>query len=341
MKQWLKDHFIPHEGNEHQPHFFRFKIVGGILALAFLVEALYLVQAFVVLPKSGYFAAIFASVLVDQTNEKRFANELTTLTVNPVLEQAARMKAQDMATRGYFAHNSPDGKEPWYWFEKAGYDYIAAGENLAVNFTDSKDVTDAWMHSPTHRANILSGGYAEIGIATAQGTYKGREAIFVVQLFGKPFPVIKEKQGIPLPAISIEPEATQKPVVLKVAKPQPAAKISEAPAASREKATTTPPAEASNAVAGAEVIKADETLPLASVRSAETRWVHIAASPRKTLDVIYVALITFILFALCLAVFIKIRIQHPHVIINALFLVFFLSSLIMLNASIVLSRGVI
>ena len=48
-----------------------------------------------------------------------------------------------------------------------------AGENLAVNFSDSQDVTNAWMNSPEHRANILNGDFTQIGIATAQGTYKG------------------------------------------------------------------------------------------------------------------------------------------------------------------------
>ena len=61
------------------------------------------------------------------------------------------MKAQDMATLGYFAHVSPDGKTPWYWIEKVGYDYQYAGENLAINFSDSKDVTNAWMASPLHK----------------------------------------------------------------------------------------------------------------------------------------------------------------------------------------------
>jgi hypothetical protein len=89
-----------------------------------------------------------------------------------------------MAEREYFAHYSPDGVSPWHWFDKAGYDYLHAGENLAVHFTESDAVVDAWMDSPTHRANIMNGLYTEIGVGTARGEYKGYPTLFVVQLFG-------------------------------------------------------------------------------------------------------------------------------------------------------------
>lgn len=105
---------------------------------------------------------------------------------NDLLSAAAQLKANDMAAKGYFAHVSPDGKTPWYWIDKVGYSYDYAGENLAVNFIDSADVSNAWMASPTHRANILNPVFKEVGTATAVGTYKGRNAIFVVQLFGTP-----------------------------------------------------------------------------------------------------------------------------------------------------------
>jgi uncharacterized protein YkwD len=131
-------------------------------------------------------SAIYASVLVNLTNQNRVAANISELTVNPLLERAAQMKADDMAAKGYFAHNTPDGKTPWYWFEQAGYQYIYAGENLAVNFTESRDVETAWMNSPGHFLNIMNPKFTEIGIATSSGSYKGRQAVFVVQLFGTP-----------------------------------------------------------------------------------------------------------------------------------------------------------
>jgi hypothetical protein len=129
-------------------------------------------------------AAVVSAVLVNLTNEDRAQNSLETLTINPELVKAAQAKADDMAAKGYFAHKSPEGLEPWYFFRAAGYQFEYAGENLAVDFTDSGDVERAWMNSPRHRANILDGRFTEVGIATAVGTYQGRTVTFVVQMFG-------------------------------------------------------------------------------------------------------------------------------------------------------------
>jgi hypothetical protein len=135
---------------------------------------------------SKILALIYPGVLTDLTNSERQAVGLSTLKINPYLQEAARRKANDMAIKGYFAHTSPSGITPWHWFGEAGYRYQYAGENLAVNFTDSKDVESAWMRSPSHRANILNKNYTEIGIATSKGTFGGRETTFVVQMFGRP-----------------------------------------------------------------------------------------------------------------------------------------------------------
>lgn len=129
---------------------------------------------------------VIDSVVVDTTNQERESLGLGELRVNQTLKKAAQAKADDMASKGYFAHNSPDGKTPWYWIDQTGYTYRAAGENLAVNFDYSKDVVNAWMNSPTHKANIIKAKYQEIGIGIAEGFYQGRPTVFVVQLFGTP-----------------------------------------------------------------------------------------------------------------------------------------------------------
>lgn len=131
-------------------------------------------------------AAVISSSLVDLANSDRVSASVNRLKVNPVLERAAQAKADDMASKGYFAHNSPDGTTPWHWFAVVGYEYAHAGENLAIDFFESADVEKAWMNSPLHRANILNNEFTEIGIATARGMYNGHETTFVVQMFGKP-----------------------------------------------------------------------------------------------------------------------------------------------------------
>jgi hypothetical protein len=135
---------------------------------------------------SPYIAAVISAVLVELANDDRVDEGLHDLRVNTKLVAAAQAKADDMASKGYFAHDTPEGFNSWHWFTLVDYDYAYAGENLAVNFSESADVEKAWMASPTHRDNILNKNYTEIGIATAKGTYKGQEATFAVQMFGRP-----------------------------------------------------------------------------------------------------------------------------------------------------------
>ena len=134
-------------------------------------------------------STILPAVIVDLTNAERGVATLPALRHNPVLDAAATLKAEHMATNEYFAHFSPDNVSPWHWFREAGYQYVHAGENLAIHFSDSGEVVEAWMASPTHRENIMNGQFAEIGIGTARGSYQGFPTTYVVQLFGTPLAV--------------------------------------------------------------------------------------------------------------------------------------------------------
>lgn len=161
----------------------KLKIGIGIVVFLVLLAGIMPSFRYSVLDSLG---AIYASVLVNLANVDRIKANVSELSVNPLLVEAAQLKANDMAEKGYFAHNTPDGNTPWYFMELAGYDYKHAGENLAVNFLDSDEVHRAWMNSRGHFLNIVNPKYTEIGIATSSGIYKGREAIFVVQMFGTP-----------------------------------------------------------------------------------------------------------------------------------------------------------
>lgn len=189
MISWIKKHFVPHVGNEHRPHALRPKNIRNVVIFILLLELFsFLLPSFTYIKRigTGNLAAVLPAVLSALTNEQRQEQKLPELAWSGVLAQAAELKAKDMANNGYFAHTSPEGKTPWYWLEKVGYKYQYAGENLAVNFLDSKDVTEAWMNSPSHRANIVKANYTEIGTAIATGLYKGKEAVFVVQLYANP-----------------------------------------------------------------------------------------------------------------------------------------------------------
>ena len=132
----------------------------------------------------GITSTITAEELVSLTNQERQTKGLNLLIINSDLSQAAQAKAADMVAHNYWAHTSPDGLTPWTFFKNVRYRYLYAGENLARDFYDSNSVVSAWMNSSTHRDNILSSRYREIGIAVVQDIFQGQETTLVVQLFG-------------------------------------------------------------------------------------------------------------------------------------------------------------
>lgn len=160
----------------------------------------------------GFASSITPADVVNDTNKERAKLGLEPLTLSPVLSQAALSKGQDMFTEQYWAHTSPQGKEPWAFMRAAGYNYQVAGENLARDFDDTTDMVAAWMASPTHRANIVNSRYTEIGIAVIDGNLQGTDTTLVVQMFGKPRvsaanPEVSERapQLEEMPEISTEP----------------------------------------------------------------------------------------------------------------------------------------
>lgn len=185
-------------------------------------------------------AAVSAAEVAVLTNRERSEKDIPVLQRNSLLDQAAQMKAQDMAANGYYAHVSPDGTTPMHWVGKAGYKYLIIGENLVVNRTDAEQVVDAFMGSPGHRANILRSDFTEIGIGVANGIYKGKDATFTVQIFASPYP----QQATPKKEVS---KVAVKPVTTSVkasAAAKPVATVS-VPRSDAVTATTTKVAAAS------------------------------------------------------------------------------------------------
>lgn len=109
-------------------------------------------------------------------NDERRSRGLDPLRSNGRLASAARRHAEDMAARGYFAHDSLDGRSFLDRIRAAGYTSGArswsVGENLAWGSGERAApgrIVGAWMDSPGHRQNILSGKYEEIGFGMAVG----------------------------------------------------------------------------------------------------------------------------------------------------------------------------
>ena len=184
MRHFLYCLVFPHEHNNHRAKFLHFKTL--ILVISVLtIGSFFFSSGFNPLAsRIQALADISTQELLKFTNEKRVENGLPPLIVNSELENAAYAKAQDMFEKDYWAHNSPDGTTPWFFIKGAGYEYVYAGENLAKGFTDSGDVVNAWMASPSHKENLLSQNFKDVGFAVKAGRLGGEDTFLVVQEFG-------------------------------------------------------------------------------------------------------------------------------------------------------------
>jgi hypothetical protein len=202
--------FIPQHTNNHRAKALH---VDALLVyvLMFALFNLGIRAAHKVAPSVlGYATDINVQQLLAGTNAKRQEAGLGPLTFNSTLSVAAANKATDMFAKNYWAHNSPIGSTPWDFITGAGYHYTVAGENLAKNFSNSGGVVDAWMASPSHRANLLKSGYRDVGFAVVNGTLNGEETTLVVQMFGTtPGEVAQAAPTPPPQSVVVPQEAAQ------------------------------------------------------------------------------------------------------------------------------------
>jgi hypothetical protein len=192
-----------------------------------------------------------------------------------------------MAAKSYFAHVAPDGTTFRTLLDRVGYEYSYAGENLAVDFSESADVETAWMNSPTHRANILKGEYTHVGFGITQGVYEGKEVTFIAQFFAtKRVPSVS-------PAVAIAPR-------------------------NEPKVPATKPVVIANTDAG-EVLGTETESQL---ETAAGEAAVLATSPAKTVGYLVFAFTAFVAIIFTLTVFMHMRNRYLYreVIVGGLFI---------------------
>ena len=183
----FKELFLPTKHNNFRPFLVSNEAIIFYVML-FLVTKTLFGLGIILTQKSSLFAEVNAQKIILLTNDIRKQYSLPSLRENNLLDKAAQEKARDMIRNKYFAHYSPLGTSPWHWIDKVGYNYHYAGENLAMNFLDSKEVMEAWLNSPKHKENLLNSHYRDIGVAVVPGVIdsSGKTTDLVVQMFGSP-----------------------------------------------------------------------------------------------------------------------------------------------------------
>jgi uncharacterized protein YkwD len=115
-------------------------------------------------------------------NAERIVRGLPPLARDPRLDAAAQGHSDDMATRGYLAHESPEGAGPGERAAAAGYPYATLSENVASGYVTARLVMDGWMASPGHCQAVLSPDPIHLGVGLAP---RGRYGPAWTELFGR------------------------------------------------------------------------------------------------------------------------------------------------------------
>jgi uncharacterized protein YkwD len=128
-------------------------------------------------------------------NALRRDHGLAPLRLSSNLSAAARQHSAEMASRGYFSHDSANGssfdRRIARYYPMGMSHYWSVGENLLWSSpnVEPDGALDMWWNSPEHRKNMLTARWREIGISAvhvpaAAGTYGGREVTIVTTDFG-------------------------------------------------------------------------------------------------------------------------------------------------------------
>jgi len=211
MFHFLRHFFTPHHTNNHRAKLLHHDTV--LIVSFFIFLATFVFSSIKNTYPDVLGAAVHISVqeLLQLTNKVRQENGLQPLIYNQQLVSAAEMKAQNMFAYNYWAHISPSGVTPWVFIQNSGYQYIYAGENLARGFSNANDAVNAWMASPSHRANVLSQHYQDVGFAIEEGTLTGeKNTVLIVEEFGgktSEMQAAKPKVSEQLPATTVLAEA--------------------------------------------------------------------------------------------------------------------------------------
>lgn len=178
----------------------------------------------------AYATSMSSSGLLSNTNSARAQNDVSSLKINSKLAAAAQAKANDMADRNYWSHNTPEGDPPWTFVTSQKYSYQKLGENLAAGFSSEQSTVNGWMGSAPHRDNLLDSAFSEVGFGWANNSNYtsagGGPMTVVVAFYGKPQvlaaqssnnaassppPAASAKSSNPSPSAASPPQKTPSP----------------------------------------------------------------------------------------------------------------------------------
>ena len=128
-------------------------------------------------PDDNGYNSSYEQQVLNLVNKERRSQGLSALSLSAEAQQAARVRAKEIVSS--FSHTRPNGTSCFTVLNEIGAKYTSAGENIAKGQKTPEQVVEAWMNSPSHRANILSSKYTKLGV----GCYFNGSNTYWAQMF--------------------------------------------------------------------------------------------------------------------------------------------------------------
>ena len=123
------------------------------------------------------------SDLVETVNRWREGRNLLPLVRLAALDSVARGHSADMAMRGYFSHETPEGANPVDRIQAGGVaGFSLAGENVGMTSRASPnaEIFHGWLASPAHYENLSAPAFNATGVGIAR---RADGTLFYTQLY--------------------------------------------------------------------------------------------------------------------------------------------------------------
>lgn len=124
---------------------------------------------------------------VNEINKERVKTGAPPLRLSTVLMNAAKMRANVILKYQNFSHLDPhEGIELRTVLPKLNYHFVYASENIGMGGMSAANFVEGFMHSTSHRENLLNPKLTETGAAVVDGPYHQYYVNIAVQLFAIP-----------------------------------------------------------------------------------------------------------------------------------------------------------
>lgn len=165
-----------------------------------------LLAAFVVAPGTaaaagGMTISQAELAMVDALNVDRTTRGLVPVRIDSRLMAIARARSADMATKNYFSHTQPDGRNVFDIISAQKITWYNAGEIIAWNNyptleTSVPAANTQWLNSPGHKAIVVSTSFNYVGVGLALGS-NGKKIWTAVYMKGPDRTGAKAKTATP------------------------------------------------------------------------------------------------------------------------------------------------